>query len=99
MSKKEVAIKVTAGEHVVVVAYGMFDDEVYDVRYVIDDNKCDIKDALDVPFAPNGAAEFISPARNPIVLTIPGYYRFVPRGVVNDNAKLFHNAVPAPSCK
>lgn len=96
--KKPVAIKVTGGEHVVVVAYGMFDDEVYDVRYVIDADKCDIEEALDVPFSPNGSAEYIAPTRNPVVLTIPGYYRFVPRGVVNDNAKLFHSSIPAGGC-
>lgn len=95
--KKEPAVHVTPGKMIVVAALGLFDDESYQVRYVIDvKDQCDINKAPDIPYSPKGEALTLSNMKNPIMLTTPGYYRIVPVGVVNDNAKLFYSEVPAP---
>ena len=94
--KKEPVIHVPSGYHAVVTAANMFDDEYFDVRYVIDDEKCNIEDADDVPYSPNGTQVFVANTHNPVILTVPGYYRVVARGVVNDNARLFSKLVSAP---
>lgn len=95
--KKEPAVQVTPGNITVVAATGLFDDESYEVRYVIDTkDQCDIAKAPDIPYSPNGEVLTISNKRNPVMLATPGYYRIVPVGVVNDGAKLFYDEVKAP---
>lgn len=95
--KKEPAIHVVPGMITVVAATGLFDDESYEVRYVIDvKDQCNIDKAPDIPYAVDGRVMKLSAAHNPIMLTVPGYYRIVPVGVVNDGAKLFYDQVPAP---
>jgi len=94
MSQREPMIQVTSTEWVVVMATGMFDDESYNVRYVIDVG-CDLADAGDIAYSPDGAPLVLSPRTQPLTLKTPGWYRIVPNGVVNDHAKVFWNAVPA----
>lgn len=88
MAKKEYAIEVLPNTYRIITASGMFDDEAYDVRLVIDrGGKMDEQD--DVPFCPCGQSVALTMKTNPVVLTIPGRYRLVARGVVNDKARLF----------
>lgn len=88
MSQKPYAVHVLPCRSLVVSGVNLQEEDRFVVHRVVD-SECDIKDAVDIPFSPNGSVVAISYTTNPINLTMPGRYRIYPDGVVSDTAYLY----------
>lgn len=82
------AVQLLPGNVLVFTALNLQEGERYKVRWVVD-TRGNMEDQPDVEYIPNGKAVEITNTSNPVMVTIPGWYRIVPDGVLNPTADVY----------
>lgn len=86
MAERVPAVQLPTGcDELIIFACNLQDEDAFVLEYSLGDG-CTPENACYAPFAPNGQVVRVTPENNPVVVSVPGFYRVVPDGFVSPDA-------------